>query len=222
MSLSVQVSVKRSDGTQLDMPAIFEDNEVTLLDQYLASVDDLLQLEIARAGVPSSFEMKIDNGQITYMKSDVPPGSDVAALLHRLRPLILTDEPANYLRVASLLGKRFEYPYLRQVLKEQRHLFDGRDNQQLVRITSNGTLINCEQTLFDWLYGYEYHRDPSKRAKIASLHRLMPLEHSIPVFLDLLADKVQAIVQMASMISVILGHEQSVQVRTAASLHSHS
>lgn len=220
MSRLVQISVDRADGTHLDMPATFEDGEVTTLNEYLACVDDLLKLQVAKDGVPSTFEMRIEDGQVRYIKSDVPPSDEIAALLHRLRPLILAGEPTSYWRVASLLGEKFEYPYLRQILKEQRRLFDGRDNQEFVRITSNGTLINCERTLFDWLNGYEYHRDQVKRAKIQSLHRLVPLEHSMPVLLDLLADKVQAIVQMASLIAVILGREQSVKILTTAKLET--
>jgi hypothetical protein len=79
-------------------------------------------------------------------------------------------------------------------------------------VTSNGTIINSEQTLFDWLNAYEYHRDQAKRARIESLHRIIPLEHSMPILLSLVADKVQAIFQLAALILVILGREQSVQV----------
>jgi transcription antitermination factor NusA-like protein len=66
--------------------------------------------------------------------------------------------------------------------------------------------------LFDWLNGYEYHRDAAKREKIASLHRLMPLEHSMPILVGMLGDKVQAITQLAGLIAIILGREQSIQV----------
>jgi hypothetical protein len=211
MPQHVQLSVNRGDGSRLDMPAIFGDEEVFLLEAYLECVDRLLELPIAREGVSSSFNMQIRDGRIT-LQSEVPPDDELAALLHRLRPLILNDESTNYAKMSAILGRRFEHEYLRDILKDQRRLFDGRNNQELVRITSNNTVINCEQTLFDWLNGYEYHRDPKKRDKIVSLHRTMPLEHSMPILVGMLGDKVQAIVQLAALIAVTLGREQSIQI----------
>lgn len=55
--------------------------------------------------------------------------------------------------------------------------------------------------------------DPKERAKIDGLHRLLPLEHSMPTFMSLLGDKVQAILQLASLIAVMLGKQDSVQVQ---------
>jgi hypothetical protein len=208
----VQISIDSPDGARLDMLATLEDDEIALLEDYLSCADQLWALDIAREGVPVSFELKVRDGQVESMNSEVPPVADIAALLHRLRPFILSDDRTSYLRISSLLGKRFEYSHLRQLLKEQRQLFDSRNNQELVQVTSNGTVINCEQTLFDWLNGYEYHRDQAKRTKIESLHHLIPLEHSMPILLGVIGDKVQAVFQLAALIAVILGHEQSVQV----------
>jgi hypothetical protein len=124
--------------------------------------------------------------------------------------------------VSGLLGKVFKYDYVRQLLKRQRRLFDGRNNQQLARVEANGTIINSEETLTAWLNAYEYHRDPEKRAHINSLHRLVPLEHSIPIFVSLLGDKVQAILQLAGLIAVILGRQQTIEVqRRGQPLASH-
>jgi hypothetical protein len=212
MPRKVQITSIRTDGTRLDVPATFEDAEIEHLEQYLASVDALLELKIVQEGVPASFEMRVREGQVDYINSEIPPPEEVAALLHRLRPLILENEPMNYLKTSKLLGRRFEYPNFRDLLDQERELFDSRNNQQLIHITSNDTVINCELTLFDWLNSYEYHRDPKKRAKIDGLHRLLPLEHSMPTFMSLLGDKVQAILQLASLIAVMLGKQDSVQV----------
>jgi hypothetical protein len=211
MSRNVQLSVDRP-ASRLDMPATLEDHEVAQLEAYLDCVEQLLELPVARDGVPCSFKMQVRDGRVTLLESEVPSDDELAALLHRLRPLILSDEPASYHNIAGLLGRRFAHQYLRDLLKEQRRLFDGRNNQDLVRITANETVINCEQTLFDWLNGYEYHRDAAKREKIASLHRLVPLEHSMPILIGMLGDKVQAIAQLAGLIAVVLGREQSIQV----------
>lgn len=211
MPRKVQISVCRPDS-RLDMPATLEDDEVTQLEAYLDCVDRLLTLPVARHGVPSSFEMQVRDDRVTLLQSEVPADHDLAALLHRLRPLILSKEPTSYHKIAGLLGRRFAHRYLHDLLKEQRRLFDSIKKQELVRITANETVINCEQTLFDWLNGYEYHRDVAKREKIASLHRVMPLEHSMPILIGMLADKVQAITQLAALIAVVLGREERIQV----------
>ena len=156
--------------------------------------------------------MRVEGGQLTHLKSEVPTDEELAALLHRLRPLILQEEATSYQQITALLGRRFTHEFVRGWLKTQRMLFDGRNNQALVRITSNGTLINSEQTLFDWLNGYEYHRDPAKRDKIAALHHVIPLEHSMPVLVGLLGDKVQAITQLAALIAVILGQQDKIDI----------
>jgi hypothetical protein len=220
MARQLQISVDGDGGVSLDMPATLEDEEVALLDLYLENLERLMALKVAREGVPCSFEINVRDSRVHSIRSEIPPDDEVATLLHRLRPFILANEAASYVNVTALLARRFNYSYLRQVLKQQRRLFDGRNNQDLMKITSNGTVINSEQTLFDWLNGYEYHGDRKKRDKIESLHRLMPLEHSIPILMGLLGDKVQAIRQLAGLIAVILGREQSLRiVRHGPPLH---
>ncbi|MGZ5452539.1 MAG: hypothetical protein ACXWLN_30940 [Thermoanaerobaculia bacterium] len=208
----VQITSSRADGTREDMPATFEDEEVARLEGYLASVDALQELKIVQKGIPASFELCVRDGEVTYINSEVPPPEEIAALLHRLRPLILENEPMNYLKTSNLLKRRFAYPNFRSLLDEQRELFDSRNNQSIVRITANDTVINCEQTVFDWLNSYEYHRDQKKREKIDSLHPLIPLEHSMPTFMSLLGDKVDAIRYLAALIAVMLGLQESVDV----------
>ena len=195
------------------MPATLEDYEVELLESYLQYADELLQIKTAREGVPCSFEIKIRDGQVAAITSEVPTDEEIASLLHRLRPFILAEEPTSYLKVSALLGRRFEYGHFREILKEQRQLFDGRNNQELFQVTSKGAVINSERTLQDWLNGYEYHRDPGRRQRIESLHNLVSIEQSKAIFVGLLSDKVQAIFQLAAVIAVILGRESTIAVK---------
>lgn len=202
-----------STGARLDMPVTFEDEEIEILESYLECADSLLELEVVKQGVPWSYEMRIEEGRRTYVNVEIPSGTEMSALLHRLRPFILSDEPMSYLNVLAILGRRYDYDNMRQLLRDQRRLFDSRNNQEFAQITSNGVVINSEATLFQWLNAYEYHRDPKKKAHIQSLHRLLPLQESIPIFVGLIADKVQAILQLAGLLAVILGREQSIQVQ---------
>ena len=194
------------------MPATLDDGEVARLESYLECVERLYELKVVREGVPCSFELKVSDGQVASIKSEIPPPDEIATLLHRLRPLILMQEPTSFLNISSLLGKRFDYAYLREVLREQRRQFEGRYYQELGRVTSNGTTVNSDEVLFAWLNGYEYHRDPDKREWIESLHHLIPLEHSMAFFVGLLSEKIDAIIELAKLVAVILGKQQEVQI----------
>lgn len=79
-------------------------------------------------------------------------------------------------------------------------------------MTSTDVVLNSEATIWKWLNAYEYHQDPEKRAHLESLHHVLPLESSIPIFLSLLGDKVQAILQLAALVAVVVGKQASVSV----------
>lgn len=213
MPRKVQITTIRPDGTQIDMPAMLEDAEVAQLELYLESLGDLLKLKIVREGVPSSFEMRLAPAQMTHLQSVVPPDEEIASLLHRMRPFLLKNEPANFTKVRNVLKRRFRYPGFHALLDEYLEIFMGERFQQLMRIESNDTVINCEETLFDWLNSYEYHRNQQKRAKIDALHRLIPLEHSIPIFLNLLWAKCLSIAMLGALIEVILKRRESVETQ---------
>jgi hypothetical protein len=197
-------------GTVLDMPATFDDTEWSALQSYLDNADRLLAVQLAREGVPCELSINVSEGHLSNIMTELPSSEQVAALLHRLRPFILQSEPFSYAKTLSLLEKHFHQPYMRSRLKEQRRLFDGRNSQELAIVKSNDIVLNSEATLSKWLNAYEYHQDREKKAHIDSLHRVLPLESSIPIFLSLLGDKVQAILQLASIIAVILGKQASV------------
>ncbi len=199
-------------GDVLDIPAAFEDREWAALQRYLDNADRLLEVQLAREDVPCELTVSVREGRLSEVKTELPPSEQVAALLHRLRPFILEDEPFSYGKTLTLLGRRFEEPYMRNRMKVQRRLFDGRNSQELATVKSNEVVLNSEATLSKWLNAYEYHQDEDKRAHIESLHHVLPLESSIPIFLSLLGDKVQAILQLASLIAVIMGKEPSVTI----------
>lgn len=73
MPRKVQITSFRADGTREDMPATFEDEEVARLEGYLGYVDALQELKIVHEGVSASFEMRVRDGQVTCINSEVPP-----------------------------------------------------------------------------------------------------------------------------------------------------
>jgi hypothetical protein len=97
MVRNVQLTVISKDtGYRLDMPAVFEDHEIALLEEYLECADALLALAVVQQGVPCSFEISVRDGAIAYVNVEIPPAADLSALLHRLRPFILSGERTSY------------------------------------------------------------------------------------------------------------------------------
>jgi hypothetical protein len=79
-----------------------------------------------------------------------------------MRPFILQDEPASFVKVCSLVGKRIELPPIRELLRRLRRDFDGRSFRETIQIDVNEIMLNSERTLTDWLNSHEYHRDPKQ------------------------------------------------------------
>ncbi len=199
-------------GVKLAIKGILQDDEYRLLNFYLEAADQLMEVRVAREGVPASFELKVENGQVVHVSAEYPSPEELAALLHRLRPFILTREPASFDRVCGIVARCLDHQYTRGYLKELRQQYRGDDAQALCRVSANGDLINSERTLMDWLNGYEYHRELERRERVASLHRLMPLESSMPIFMDMLGDKVNAIFRLADLVAVMLGKQNDIKV----------
>lgn len=199
-------------GDVLEFEGTITDDVGSLFEQYLSNLDRLLEVQLARDGVPFRYSFLIHEGQLEVTEYDVPSSHNLSAMLHRLRPFILTKEPASYDRVTGAIKRAVPHEYIRKLLKQERELYDGRRNQALVKLTSNDVLLNSEEVLKDWLNAYEYHQDPGKREKLESLHRLMPLEHTLPFFLGLLGGKLRAIENVACIIQLLSGKRPTLQL----------
>ena len=74
--------------------------------------------------------------------------------------------------------------------------------------------MNTEQVLQNWLNAYEYHRDPQRREKLATVHHeLLPLEALRPVFVSMLIDKARAVAAIADIIRLIVTGQRGRELR---------
>lgn len=202
------------DGlAKISITGTLSEEDFRVLALYLEDADRLLRNRTAREGVPASLEIKVEAGQVVHVASEYPNADELYALLHCLRPFVLRNEPASFDNVCAAVVRALPHPYIRGYIHELRRQYFGTDAQQGVRITSNDVSINCERTLQDWLNGFEYHRDLEKRERIQSLHRLMSLQSSMPIFMGLLGEKVTAIFRLADLVGVLLGRQNDVQVQ---------
>jgi hypothetical protein len=138
----------------------------------------------------------------------------VIEFLHRFRPFGLQDEPTSFGKIRNLVCKLVSHEQVRAFAQAQQESFSGRAMQRLVRVESNGVVLNGETTLNNWLNAYEYHRDQTKKKLLDDLHKILPLETSIPLFLNLLVDRAEAVLNLAELVGLILGNEQKIEVQT--------
>lgn len=198
-------------GTTSEVSGNFEDDEVTALEGFAANTKRLLEARMIADGLTANLTINYDREKGMNVKVTLPDEDLILAFLHRLRRFILNDEPCSYNKVTGIIARRFDHPTIRGMVRAQRALYDGRDFQSQIRIESNQTVINCEDTLMKWLNAFEYHTDETKRAEIEKLHALMPLEASRAVFIMLLIEKVKAIINISNFIELLLGRVDSIK-----------
>jgi hypothetical protein len=202
----------RATGETYEIAYSLSTEDIAVLSDFLREVDSLEELPIVRAGIPSTYRVEWKAREGIRLGFSLPPMDDLAALLHRLRPFILTNEPFSFNRVCGILGRRLDSPPIRQLLKQERESFTGKQMQSQVQISSQGILLNCEATLMTWLNSHEYHRDRDKMAELEQLHQVFPLESSKALFVMLLSHKCNAIGGIADLVKCVLGKEKSLQV----------
>ncbi|MFZ1220083.1 MAG: hypothetical protein WAO00_12380 [Chthoniobacterales bacterium] len=211
-----KVSFKANQATtnnKVSVTAEFSDDDFRCLEAYRTYVDDLLSVKLVQDGIPCSVNLDYEQGVGTTVTSQLPPDDEIMAMLHRLRPLILTNEHASFNRVCGILGARISEPMVRQAIKALRQVYDGRRMQEqiVIQATADNSemIINSEAALFTWLNAYEYHRDQNKKEEIDRFHQLLPLIHSKAFFLMLISDKVRALVTITRFVNVVLGKTES-------------
>jgi hypothetical protein len=150
-------------------------------------------------------ELNHNIGKATEVIADFPDDDSLAILLHRLRPFILTKEPGSFDKVMGILGRKITQQNVRNLLKRNRMLYDGRQAQSQLLLKSDDTVINSEPTLLDWLNSHEYHHDEGKRRKIAKLLDDPMNRLTKSLWIWLLLDKKLAIQNAAGLIELSMG-----------------
>jgi hypothetical protein len=159
--------------------------------------------KILREGTNVAYHVKWTAEEGARFESQVPERDEVAALLHRIRPFLLKNEPAYFPRIANLLSRHLDDPTMREYIGKARSMFSANSTQDQARIMSNNVVLNSEAVLMQWLNSYEYHRDEDKRAALDDLHKLAPLESSVALFVMILIEKAKAIWVLADLVALL-------------------
>lgn len=186
----------------------FEDDEWNCLVSFLDYCDQLQKTKICTEGAPGGVRTKYEQGVGWSYETDLPPDDDFIALLHRLRPFLLNDEPTNFYKVVNLLSRRIEADSFRGFIKRLKHFYSGKRFREMISITSNDVAINSEETLMKWLNAHEYHKDRDKQKELEDLHKIFPLDFSRAIFVTMIYDMVKAIFGVAGIVSTLAGKQQ--------------
>lgn len=190
----------------------FTDQEYTILREFISCSDTLMNTQFIKKKDFGSLQLKSnENGQLS-VEVTLPDWDDVCVFLHKLRPLILTDEKTYFNKVKNLVSSKFRDEFWQGFFDLQKEAFNSKRNQGLVQIKSNEEILNSEKMLFTWLNAHEYHREIDKQKFLEDLHHILPLDASKVLFLRLLIDKVEAIRNLTDLIKVVLGMETEASI----------
>lgn len=188
----------------------FSDEEAALLRTYLDQYEAVAASPTLNSGLPCSIRLKWQ-GQQAAIETELPDADTLGLLLHRMRPFILQNEPASFLVVSSLIGRKVELQPIRDMLGRLRRDFDGRSFRETIQIDVNDIMLNSDRTLTDWLNSHEYHRDPEKRETVQELLDALPGELARGVFVSMVIDKMRACANLAKLVAVLLNRQSQLK-----------
>lgn len=192
--------IDKSSRDKVCLKGEFDDAEWSRLLSFAECADELKRLRAVQEGLNVKYSIHWNEQTGLHHKCLLPPDDVIAALLHRLRPFVLQDEPTYFFRVCKIITKRLNHHKFRAAIKHIQDLFSGKDFQSLIVIRSNEVVLNSDAALMKWLNAFEYHRDTKKREELESLHWLLPLESSRALFVSMMIDKAKAALKVAEII----------------------
>jgi hypothetical protein len=195
----------------------FTDSEHAMLELYLDQYELLSRSEALRSGVKCSWSLSWNRDSGSRIETDLPDDDTLGVFLHRLRPFILQEEPASYLKVRAAVCRRVDHPEVRDLLKKDLMRYDGRVRQTSVVHKAGDRVMNSESFLFDWLNSHEYHRDPDKRAAIDTLVASAPPGYTRAILTSMLIDKANSIINLAHVVGILVGRSPELREEAGGS-----
>jgi hypothetical protein len=176
MPRDVSLKIRLSDGSpEVSLKGTLPDEDVASLEAFIRYTDELDAVRLVKSGFQFSYRVQMDETK-TVFSAQHPQEDEVMAVLHRLRPLVLSKEHASFDRVSGILGRTFKDARFHSVLKQIRVTYDCAEPDS-PRFISNDVALNSRELLFVWLNAHEYHRDLDKQASLEKI-----LGHAPDVF----------------------------------------
>lgn len=207
------LTIKRDGRDDLVVAGEFTDEENAILLRFLEHYDRLAESRPFREGVPLSIKIEVKEGE-TVSSGQLPDNDTLDILLQRLRPFILQTQYASFVTVVAILKRRIGDVQVRQMLREQSQIYDGRNARQLMTLRTSDGVVNSEKVLYDWLNSHEWHADPEKRQAIDRLFERLPTPVMRGILVGMLLDKFDAVCHVAAFVALLFGRIESLEVNS--------
>lgn len=177
------------------------------MDAFRTEAVNLKGADWNRAGLDTRYEVRPEAGRTVIAWPGRPSDSQVADLLHRLRPFVLQSEELYFPKVTGRMWRYFTHPAIRDELELHRSGFEdgyGRAYYQVSiaptledALSHGGLILNDAHTFHLWVNAFEYHRDTAKREELLSALGGQLDDLTRTTFIHMAADKARAILHVA-------------------------
>jgi hypothetical protein len=133
--------------------------------------------------------------------SPLPSDESLEAFIHRFRPIYLNKEPTNFHRVANALSEHFSHKAIAVCIRQLKRIYEMRDTSKKFAITVSGRSITSGDFLDDYLNGFEYHRDATRRTSLRAFEEKFSPEARKAILSIHLSGRYNAAVQLARLIN---------------------
>lgn len=198
MSLIHQIKIGYETSEKVEIS--LSDDDLQVLEEFVDHARKLEQCSLVQSGMFFSFNFQFNENLGAKSEIAIPDWELVEVYLHRIRPIILTNERTYFFRVCKLIKKNISLPKAQQQVAKEMQLYRGEKIHQIVQIYSNGELLTCEEIFQDYLNGFEYHRDKDRRDNLEKLNWLLPIESTRVLWYWLLQEKGASIIRVAEWI----------------------
>ena len=203
MSRTFSATLHAADGTDTSITGVMTDEEVVTLNRFLDNFEQLAESRPFREGVPCEVTISVSNGQ-AQVDTLLPSQDDLDILFQRLRLFVLHQERISFNNVRAILKRHLRATALREFLSDQQKLFSNDPEHLSGRVIFNDVIISDEARLQDWIYGYQFHGDETRRASFEA-HGIDPKHPAVRrTFVDLLLNKLEAIRHIAAVTAAVL------------------
>lgn len=185
----------------------FTNDEWKTLRDYAEHVKALDSCSYFKESQGKIISIHFSNDGRMACKDYVPENEKLWAVILKLRPIELNNEPASYNRVTGIIGRRMAHPVIREFLKECRSFFDGKADQQVYTFQAGGRTLNSLEVFADYMNACHYHVDGNRKAAIEAITKNVPLEVLEGVIQVFLNSKMKAVRMIAQFIRTVDMHK---------------
>lgn len=193
LEMKATLQIIHNDGVIEHVDIEFSEEELCLLRAYCDDAWRLRTSALFGEKAANKFTLNWKMGEKPTFTGDPIDDEAWAAGMHRLRPLLLDNEPTSFLQTASLLGKRIQNSAVLERLKILRRRFRGELAPMQISLGIDGKVRSMDEIFDMWINAFEHHRDRDKQEFFERTSKFAP-EHQMRHYINMhAAEKLRAI-----------------------------